>query len=169
MSPATISYYCFYSKSATNSKTHNPLNIYYNKNQAESAPKTNLKLTSRKFFHTSHPSRSRTYSDNSSSLPAQLETAPASHLKNSESTDKLQNILEEQKEKKQPEPAKEAEKERMKVKKVLAKMGESKGENRSEMGFTEVQRKKRHFPKGSLKGEKSRKVNNRRGKGRTRY
>lgn len=97
MNPETVAYYCFYSK-AQNEKnlTNEYMNIYYNKNQPKA--KTNLKLSSRTFFgHTSQSMRDRTYSDNASSALPSLETGFKNQLKNSESTDKLQNALEEEK------------------------------------------------------------------------
>lgn len=159
MDPETISYYCFYAKSQNDQKlTREYINIYYNKNQAESAPKTTLKLTSRKFFGTSYFKRERGYSDNSSSIQTGLDPAITRPLKNSESTDKLQNILEEQKSA-LPHTSSppsyhsntstpERTPKKKKIKSILDTLDST--------GFTEVPKPKRYFPKGS-QGMKMRK------------
>jgi len=170
MDPDTISYYCFYAKSQNEKKlTREYINIYYNKNQAESAPKTNLKLTSRTFFKTTNSVRERGYSDNSSSIEAGLDTSTKRALKNSESTDKLQNILEEQKTavpvvgevvkkvenppgdnpEELPDEIPERTHRKRKIKPLI--------DNQDENGFTEVPRAKRYFPKSHQGGAKSKK------------
>ena len=167
MDPDSIAYYCFHAKSQNETKlTREYINIYYNKNQPQSAAKTNLKLTSRKFFGTSQSTRERTYSDNASLMMPGLEPMTGRTMKNSESSDKLQNILEEQKltvpiktdkmgeisgrKEKNPEEQevqiddKNRESDEIKIKKVKIKaMLEKSNDN----GFIEVPKSKKYFPK----------------------
>ena len=77
--------------------TREYINIYYNKNQPQAAPKCGLKLSSRKFFSSAHSTRDRTYSDNATCGLPGLDTNPKATLKNSESSDKLKKALEEEK------------------------------------------------------------------------
>lgn len=91
MDAETIANYCFHAKSQNEKNlTREYINIYYNRNQPQTVQKSNLKLSSRKFFGSaSQISRDRTYSDNVSNTLPSLETQARSQLKNSDSNDKL--------------------------------------------------------------------------------